>query len=446
MDQPKYSLKQYIRFFIPSLLGIILFLLPVYYDGNFTVPIGILMKLFEHLVNDYLLIVTFAVFIISFLGALLTKLISIDIKINTLKSLFDVSYLSLIVRGLGVLMLLCVHYQVGPWFIYDEYSGGVILDLIKDLIATFVVVGFFFPLLLDFGCTEFIGVFLSRIMRPLFTLPGMAAIDCLSSFVGSGTVGAVITNIQFERGLYTRREACAIATNFSVISIPFTLIFTSTVGLDHLFVPIYLTVVASCFIAAIILPRIPPLSKKDDTYYELVGNQSDDRIPEDHTYFSWALSKGIAKADTNQSVKQVISSGGRSVVSIIVDLMPIVMVVATLALALSEFTSIFTFISQPIIPILEVLNIPEATTAAPAFITGFIDIFIPVIIGTSVTSEFTKFIIVCIAATQIIFMSESGMVMWKSSYGIKLFDLLIIFILRTLITFPVIYMVGKLIF
>lgn len=446
MDKPKYSNIQYLKFIIPSLLGFMLFIMPISYNDNFTVPIGVIMTKFEELISNYTLILVYIVFAISLLGAIIVKFKIMEVKNETLKSLFNVSYVALALRAIGVLMLISVRFQIGPWFIYNEYSGGVILDLIKDLIATFMVVGFFFPLLLDFGCTEFAGVFLSKIMRPLFTLPGMSAIDCLSSFVGSGTVGAVITNIQYERGFYTRREACAIATNFSVISIPFTLIFTTTVGLEHMFVQVYFTIVASSFVAAIIMPRIPPLSRKSNTYHEPIGNQSNDSIPNGYTYLEWAVKKGIEKADTNKSVMQVVKSGTKSVISIIVDLMPIVMVVATLALAISEFTSLFTFISKPLIPILELLDIPEAVSAAPAFITGFIDIFIPVIIGAGITSEFTKFLVVCIAATQIIFMSESGLVMWKSSYGITILDLLLIFIERTIITFPVIYMVGKLIF
>ena len=104
-------------------------------------------------------------------------------------------------------------------------------------------------------------------MRPVFKLPGRSSIDCIASFVGDGTIGVALTNKQYEDGYYTTKEASIIATTFSVVSITFSLVVLNQVDLAHLFGPYYLTVVIAGVVAAFIMPRIPPLSRKKDTYY-----------------------------------------------------------------------------------------------------------------------------------------------------------------------------------
>src|SRR5699024_6945371 len=84
----------------------------------------------------------------------------------------------------------------------------------------------------------------------------------------------------------TKREAAVIGTTFSVVSITFTLVVIEEVNLQHMFVPFYLTVLLAGFVAALIMPRIPPLSKKSDSYVDGSTELIDERIPEgQHVYF-----------------------------------------------------------------------------------------------------------------------------------------------------------------
>ena len=86
-------------------------------------------------------------------------------------------------------------------------------------------------MLLNFGLLEFAGTLLSKIMRPVFNLPGRSAIDCLASWLGDGTIGVLLTSKQYEEGFYTKREAAVIGTTFSLVSITFSLVVINTVGL-----------------------------------------------------------------------------------------------------------------------------------------------------------------------------------------------------------------------
>lgn len=53
---------------------------------------------------------------------------------------------------------------------------------------------------------EFIGVLVQPIMRPVFKTPGRSAIDAVASFVGSYSLGLLITNRVYKEGKYTARE------------------------------------------------------------------------------------------------------------------------------------------------------------------------------------------------------------------------------------------------
>ena len=49
------------------------------------------------------------------------------------------------------------------------------------------------PLLLNFGLLELFGTLLTKVMRPVFNLPGRSAIDCMASWLGDGSVGILLT-------------------------------------------------------------------------------------------------------------------------------------------------------------------------------------------------------------------------------------------------------------
>lgn len=113
-----------------------------------------------------------------------------------------------------------------------------------------------------------------------------------ASWLGSGTVGVLITYEEYERGFYNEREASVIATNFSVVSVAFCVVVASFIGMGHMFIQFYLTVVVAGLAAALIVPQPPPLSRKSEAYYEPVGR----RIAEDAPIEGGALRHGVREA------------------------------------------------------------------------------------------------------------------------------------------------------
>src|SRR5699024_3150316 len=118
------------------------------------------------------------------------------------------------------------------------------------LFSVFLFAGMFLPFLLNFGLLELVGALMTKVMRPLFKLSGRSSIDCMASWLGDGTINVLLTSKQYEDGYYTKKEAAIIGTSFSVVSITFSLVIISQVGLDHMFVPFYLTITIAGFFAA----------------------------------------------------------------------------------------------------------------------------------------------------------------------------------------------------
>src|SRR5690606_29497653 len=153
-------------------------------------------------------------------------------------------------------------------------------------------------------------------MRPVFTLPGRSSIDAMASWMGAAPVGVLVTMKQYDEGYYTEREASVIATTFSIASVAFSLVVANVVGIGHLFLPFYLAVSVACLVAAIIMPRIPPLSRKKDDYYAPVGKQVDDTIPEGVSLVKWGFAEARRKADSAASPKKLVQTGVETVLDI----------------------------------------------------------------------------------------------------------------------------------
>src|SRR5690625_7013001 len=72
---------------------------------------------------------------------------------------------------------------------------------------------------------------------------------------------------------------------------------------------------------------------------------------------------------------------------------PVVMAFGLVALIIAESTPIFQWLGTPFIPLLEWMQVPEATEASETILIGFADMFLPAILGKSIVSEMTRFII-----------------------------------------------------
>ena len=448
-NKSKFTLKDNLKFIIPSIIGVLLFMIPIKYEGDVTIPIAIFSGMLVNFLGEYLVYIITGTMAISAILSLIATIVKPKFITNNkiLSSLFTTTPLWLVSRVLGGIFGVLAAFQIGPQMIISGDTGAFVLnDLLTVLFSIFLFAGFL-PLLLNFGLLEFFGSLLTKIMRPVFKLPGRSSIDCITSWLGDGTLGIMLTNKQYEDGFYTEREAATISTTFSAVSITFSLVVINTVGLGNIFVPFYLTVTFAGIVAAVIVPRIYPLSKKKDTYYNGKTNKIDESIPEGYTSLSWGYEQAITKARKNSSIKEFFADGAKNVLDMWVGVLPVVMCMATIALIIATYTPLFKILGVPFIPILQLLQVPEAVQASQTLVVGFADMLLPsVVASTTITSEMTRFIVAAVSVTQLVYMSEVGGVLLGSKIPVNIKELIIIFIERTLITLPVIVLIANFIY
>ncbi|MEK9197361.1 YjiH family protein [Ureibacillus sp. FSL E2-3493] len=447
----KFPSYTWFLFIFLSLVGIFLFITPVNTADGLKVPVALLANALSANVVSFIHWFAWIVFIIAAIGSVIAQFIPVKEQRTLFDSLFRVNWFWTIMRILAVIFATMYLFQIGPEIFTSENTSGLLLTpdggLVTMMFSLFLFAGLLLPLLTDFGLLEFFGSMMVKIMRPLFKIPGRSAIDCLASWVGDGTIGVLLTSKQYEEGNYTAREAATIATTFSVVSITFCFVVLETVDLNHYFLQFYGSVIFVGLILALIMPRIFPLSRKPDTNID--GSIPDDKredVPKGFNAFSLGLHNALSKADSNKNLGKVIGAGFKNVLEMWFAITPVIMAFGTIALVLAEYTSFFKILGMPFEPILAALQIPFADQAAQTMIVGFADMLLPSVLGSGIESDLTRFFIATVSVTQLIYMSEVGGLILGTKLPLKIWDLFLIFLIRTIISIPIIAVIAHILF
>ena len=439
--------KRFFKFLIPSLIGAFLFVTPIKQGGNMTIPIAVAANKLLDIMGNATLTIIWVLISLSAILTIIHKSIGIGLlkKNPKIDSLFSVKGFWLAIRMVGFVFANMIYFNIGPEMIIGGATGGMVInDLIPILVCVFLLAGVLLALLINYGLLDFFGALLIKLMRPVFNLPGRSALDCVASWLGDGSIGVLLTSKQYEEGFYSKREATVIATTFSAVSITFTLVVISEVGLEHMFLPFYLVVTAAGIVAAIILPKLPPLSRVPDSYYTSAPHRED--IPDGMTPAQYALKLALEKAERSPGLKEFFKEGMENVFEMWFGTLPVILAMGTLALVVAEYTPVFQYLGLPFIPLYNLLQIPEAALASQTVVVGFADMFLPSVIASSIQSEMTRFVVAATSVTQLIYMSEIGSIIMGSKIPVSLPNLFIIFLERTIVTLPVIALFAHLIF
>ena len=325
-------------------------------------------------------------------------------------------------------------------------GGFVLYDLLTTLVIIFVIAALLLPLLLDFGLLEFVGALLTKVMRPLFKVPGRAAVDCITSWIGDGTLGVMLTCNQYEGGYYSAKEASIIATLFSAVSITFTLVVLDTVGMLDKFGIYYLIVCFVGIVCAIVCPYLYPLRKKPNTYL-VEGKAAPDTLPEGYkSNVEYGMDLAMKRVAEHKGIGEFFKSGAKNACSMWFGVLPSVMAIGTIALILANYTPIFEWLGIPFRPLLQLLQVPEADAVASTMIVGFTDMLTPAILIAESTSQMAKFIVAVVSVTQVLYLSEVGGLILGSKLPLNIWELFVIFLERTIISLLIVCPIAHLLF
>lgn len=257
-----YSLDTKLKFWIYSIIGLMIFVIPFNIEG--VKQIG-LVHIGNRITDVLGTLTAYIIYIFAILGMVL---LIIERK-KRFKGIFNIlmSLLSII----GVVCMSLYILGIGPAFLKEERFMPFIMDQV--LYPTLLYTGispFFMPFLLESGLLECVGVALRPILRPVYKLPGRAAIITASAFFGSAPVGIVVVDNLYKDGRLTHKEAFVIGTAFSTTAISFMVILSKLGGISDYWGIYFFLCVSALLIIAAIMVRIYPTKKiPGRTYHDI---------------------------------------------------------------------------------------------------------------------------------------------------------------------------------
>jgi nucleoside recognition membrane protein YjiH len=437
------------KFIVPSLLGFGLFLTPVDYQGNATVVLGVLAGQLQAALGSSMKYVTTAIFVSSAAITLFYTLAPgrwADVT-PRLRDVFRTQSGWLVLRVLGGVFSAMTLLQLGPEWVISERTGVTAYVDIAGIIFCLIGLGcLLLPLLTDYGFLEFIGTMLRKVFMWTFGLPGRAAIDAAASWVGSSSVAVLVTSRQYDSGHYTMREAAVIATNFSVVSVPFVVLTAQVAGIPGHFFQLYASMLAIGVLCAVVTPRMPPLSRIPDDFHPHVGKQVQEEARAGYSLPSWALRQATQRAAGAAGPAGMLRSGGLSALDLFFTMMPAAMTIEFLALATYHYTEVFQIITMPLVPVLDLLGVAESAAASPGLVIGLLDQFVPAIIAGEIDNPATSFVLAGLSVTQLIFFAETAVLIMRSAIPLSVKQLVMIFCIRTAIALPLLAAIAHFMF
>lgn len=320
--------------------------------------------------------------------------------------------------------------KIGPSRWFDGDMLPFIYNKVVVPVTSLVPVGaVFLAFLINYGLMEFIGVFMKPVMRPVWKTPGRSAVDAVASFVGSYSVGLLITNRVYKEGYYSTKEASIIATGFSTVSATFMIVVARTLGLlEHWNLYFWSTLIIT-FLVTAITTRIYPLSKKPDTGYngmEVIP----ETVPSKGKLFSCAWEEGLNACAKAPGIAEGIRKNFLDGLHMALGIGPTLMSVGFIGLLLAEYTPIFDLLGYLFVPFTMLMGFgPEAVLMGKSCAISLAEMFLPanIVVNASPMAQYVS-AIVCVA--EILFFSASIPCVLGTDIDISLRDILIIWVER----------------
>lgn len=336
----------------------------------------------------------------------------------------------------GVVIVLLKIAGIPLGFLMHPDIGGKILNLGATVFITIAVAGSLVVFIIRSGLVEFIAILMEPIMQPVFRLPGEAAVNILSSFVSSASVGVYFSEQYYKSGRYTTRQACAVVSGFSVISVGYIGVVASLAGIGDLYGELLLCSFVAVLIMGAVMIRIPPLSGIPDTRLrEMVQGEEREGIAFSERFYLAAEAGCRRAGDFSARVffKNAIQSFqfAQKIVGVMIP-------VVTLVLVLVYYTPLFTWLGKPFEILLRIAAVPDPALAAPSVLIGIVEVSLPAILigGTGAVVQ-TRFFVALLSIIQIIFFSEAGNAILASEIPLGARRLLLIFLARTAVGIPI---------
>lgn len=430
------------KFIIFTVLGTVLVLIPFSFDGSVDTILFHYLKIFVKTFNGPLTAIMVAFIVLSALLSVIDQVKSDTIirKQRLLKKLFSTSLFYTINRVIGAIIALMVYFKVGPAFITSPDTGGTMLSLATQLSVLVPMMLLFQTFILEFGAMEFLGEIVGGIVKPIFKVSEICAVNIISAWVGPGNVAIMATEEFFQKGYFTVREMAVIGSQFATGSIGWIVLVSSVLNVIDYFGLILAGLAVVSVIVAAIGVRIPPLSTFSDTYAD-GSTVSKIKVEKTGNWLTRAANNAVRRANESNFSNFVAKIDNMTFY--VFWLTPIIVCWGTLALVISLYTPLLKIISMPVEWILMLFGVASPETTASAIMSGLADNYLPVILGQSVESAVSRVIIAMMSIIQIIYLSETATLLISTNKQMKFWHVIVIFLERTFLSLVFVILIAK---
>ncbi|WP_417844162.1 YjiH family protein [Thalassospira sp.] len=348
-----------------SAIGIFIFFVPITLEGKTSIPLDHMVGYLRGVLGP---VAGYYALAMIWVGAAY-PFVTGQWKTNTTEMVFS------LLKVLGALTAVLALTGWGPDALQSKDMLPFLFNKLVISVGLIVPIGaVFLALLVSYGLLEFIGVFLQPVMRPIWKTPGRSAIDAVASFVGSYSIGLLITNRVYKAGQYSAREAAVIATGFSTVSATFMIIVAKTLNLMEIWNQYFWLTLAITFVVTAITVRIPPLSGMDDH-----ARDPEPEVPSGQRVRT-AWQSGLDVAHNAPGLLENVKLNFREGLLMTLSILPSIMSVGLIGLLLAKYTPVFDWVGYIFYPFTAIFGLDGAMELAKASATGLAEMFLPALL------------------------------------------------------------------
>lgn len=435
---PKPSATQSVRAWrlvLYSAIGLFVFFFPMIYQGKQSIPLDHMVTVLRTHLSAVVPWIIVALAVYGTLRGIITKTWAQG----------PVQFVFTILNVLGTIVGLLMVLDRLPWVLGDEDLVPFLWNSIAVPVELIVPIGgAFLAFLIGFGLMEFVGVLMQPVMRPLWKTPGRSAIDAVTSFVGSYSLGILVTDRVYQKGGYTAREAAIIATGFSTVSAAFMVIVAKQLDLMNVWGLYFLVTLIVTFVVTAITVYLPPLRTLPDEYYEDAHPSPERPVTGNRLKEAWAQAKEalVNAPPLGKAIAENFTDGIRLSAAIV----PSILSVGLLGLLLERFTPVFDWIGYLFYPFAWIVQLPDPLLAGRAAAMGIAEMFLPATAVAGSDDMVLKFVIGVVAVSAIIFFSALVPCIMATKIPVKISHLVIIWFERVALTILIATPIAHLLF
>lgn len=410
------------KFIVFSCIGIFLFFINIEINGVNVIPIQHVINFVKATCGPVIPYYTLAMVTFGGISPLLTK----SYKRSTFDKVFTVAKL------FGIVISVMAIFNIGPEALMrDDMIPFLFNSLVVPIALMLPLTGVAYVMLLNFGLVEFIGVFMRPIMRKIWKTPGESAVDAIVSFAGGYSLAVILTSDFYKKGIYTRKESIIISTGFSTVATSFLIVIANTLGLMEHWTLYFFSCLFVTFAVTAVCARIYPISKEPNDYYDQPAEIIE---AEEGNIFVHAFESGVEVAQKTEPLlthlkRYYVGDAMKMASSVTASILTI----GLIGLIIANFTPVFDYVGYIFYPFTKILQLPEPMIAAKAAAIEIAEMFLPSLLVVAAPMV-TKFTIAVTSVSAVLFFSASIPSLLSTEIPIKMRNVLLIWVERTILS------------